>query len=263
MNPPLRIEIFAVLLLAPFPIQEISAGSLPKEIPPPTPPFIASPSEFSAWTIQSKKIQGTDSVDTRAVHTGGLERFETGGREIWYSNNVSLMAADNDSSRIVLMAPPGPGPMPDGTLGPLATGPGFPGFWWLDIKHYKGVVKINGRPCYHFHLVPAPAAPDPAPNPSAPEKKTIGGREFVVEERPSVSRAKPLEAEAWIDVETKLPVAIASDGRIHTYSFLPPPAANLSLPENMQKTLKQAASRAERLRKLEKKFRQQSQPAPR
>jgi hypothetical protein len=256
MKPRPRIEILVVLLLATAPIRLHSLESLPKEIPPPVPPFIAKPPEFSAWTIQSKSAQGGAETAANAIHTQGLARFETGGREVWYSHDVALMAADNDPSKIVLMAPPAPGPMPDGSLGSLDSGPGFPGFWWLDINNYQGVVKINGRPCHHFRLEPPPVQPPPSEPTGPPVKKTIGGREFIVEERPSTSRAKPLEAEAWIDVETKLPAAILAGGRLHTYTFLAPPTSMLSLPTNMSDALKLQKSRAERLRKLEKKFRQ-------
>lgn len=260
MNPHPRTELLLFFLLTIGPVWCPGAQSPSKDIPPPAPPFVADPPGFSAWTIQSKSTRGSSAATTSAIHTEGLERFETGGREIWYANKVSLTAADNDPSKIVLMAPPGAGPMPDGTLGPLLTGPGFPGFWWLDLRHYKGVVNFQGRSCYHFRMVPPPAPASTPQIPSAPETKIIGGREFVSGESPSASRVKPLEAEAWIDVETKLPVAILHGGQLHTYTFLAPPAAKLSLPESMKQAIARAKSRADRLRKLEKKFSRQSQP---
>ena len=252
---PSRIDILLGALALLGVAQPLAAQPPKTEIPPPSPPFIAAPPEFSSWSIVSAPQSGGSGTTTTAVHTREIEWFQAGNREIWYSNNTSLMPADNDASKIVLMAPPGAGPMPDGTIGPLNNGPGFPGFWWLDLANYKGVEKINGRPCHHFRLEPPPSPPPSAPA-GPPVKKTIGGREFVVEERPSAPRSKPLVAEAWIDVETKLPAAILAEGRLHTYTFLAPPASMLSLPANMSDALKLQKSRAERLQKLKKKFSQ-------
>ncbi len=234
------------------------------EIPPPSPPFIATPPEPSKWTIVVTKAKGDSSgapvpeVQTTATHSNGLENFivNTGGKnqEFWYFNNLSFTPVDNDPSQIVPMAAPGSGPMPDGSLGSLTTGPGFPGFWWLGPASYKDVVKYNGRTCYHYLLVPAPEPAKTEIRKAPPTTKVIGGTVFTSEEEsPSTTRVKPLEAEAWIDVETKLPVAIRTGGLLHTYTFLSPPTSMLALPPAMVAALDLQSARAQRLKLLEKR----------
>lgn len=245
-------------------VGQLFAQKAPAEIPPPSPPFVAAPPEPSKWSIAVTTAKGGSSgtpapeSQTTATHSNGLESFVVNSagknQEFWYFNNTSFTPADNDPSQIVPMAAPGAGPMPDGSLGPLTNGPGFPGLWWLDLNCYKDVVKYNGRTCYHYVLVPPPEPPKAQALKAPPATKVIGGTVFTSEEEgPSAPRTKPLEAEAWIDVETKLPVAIRTGGLIYTYTFLSPPTSLLSLPPAMMTALSQQSARAQRLKQLEKR----------
>lgn len=254
---------YIVLLMLAF-SGSLLAEKAPAEIPPPSPPFVAAPPDPSKWNIVVTRAAGDSSAApvpearTTATHSNGVEYFavSSGGKdqEFWYFNNLSFTPASNDPSQIVPMAAAGAGPMPDGSLGPLTTGPGFPGFWWLGLNSYKDVVKYNGRACYHFLLVPPPEPAKTEVKKASPTTKVIGGTVFTSEEEgPSTTRAKPLEAEAWIDVETKLPVAIRAGGLLHTYTFLAPPTSMLTLPPAMIAALDLQSARFQRLKLLEKR----------
>ena len=261
---PSHLAQAVVLFVALVSTVPLLAQKAPAEIPPPSPPFVATPPEPSKWSIAVTKAKGDSSgapvpeVQTTATRSNGLECFvvNSGGKnqEFWCFNNLSFTPADNDPSQIVPMAAPGSGPMPDGSLGSLTTGPGFPGFWWLGLNCYKDVVKYNGRICYHYLLVPPPEPAKTEVKKAPPTTKVIGGTVFTSEEEsPSTTRVKPLEAEAWIDVETKLPVAIRTGGLLYTYTFLSPPTSLLTLPPAMVAVLDLQNARSQRLKQLEKR----------
>lgn len=255
----LRIPNFLAVLLL---LSSAALGQKP-EVPPPAAPFVNSPPEFSQWRITTSASAGASAsrptAETLAIHTKGIERFQaasgSGQKDIWYLNNVAITTADNDASQVVMMAPPGNGPMPDGSLGPLTTGPGFPGFWWIGLSTYKGVVDWNGQVCYHYSLVPPPAPASTPRQSPAMTQKVIGGQTFVDEVESSPTRTKPLEAQAWINVQTKLPAGLLTGGTLYTYTFLSPPTSPLDLPASMKSAWERQRARAERLRKLEQQNR--------
>ena len=261
---PTHLAQAAILFLVLLSAGQLFAQKSPAEIPPPSPPFVADPPELSKWSIVVTKAKGDPSgtqapeVQTTATRSNGLEYFVVNSRgkkqEFWYFNNTSFTPANNDPSQIVPMAAPGAGPMPDGSLGSLTTGPGFPGFWWLGLNCYKDVVKYNGRNCYHYLLVPPPEPAKEEVKKAPSTTKVIGGTVFTFEdEGTSAPRPKPLEAEAWIDVETKLPVALRTGGLLHTYTFESPPTSMLTLPPAVMAALNLQSARAQRLKQLEKR----------
>lgn len=232
------------------------------EIPPPTPPFINPPPDFSSWNILIADGLAKDPAALKAngevlvKHTKNIEFFQVSvghlNKDIWYVNDTVLTTADNDASQVLLLASPGAGPPPDGSIGSLDSGPGFAGFWWIGLNNYKGVVKFYNQTCYHYVITPSPQIED-APAPQTLQiDKIIGGKTFVKEfEGRNSSSVKPIEAEAWINVDSKLPVALLANGIFYYYTFLSPPSSMLELPPNMKSTWENQRARAERLRKLE------------
>lgn len=255
----LRIPNFLALLLG---LSSIVWAQKP-EVPPPSAPFVSPPPEFSQWRITISASSGASvsrpHAETLAIHTKGIERFQidagAGQKDIWYLNNVAITTADNDASQVVMMAPPGNGPMPDGSLGPLSTGPGFPGFWWIGLSTYKGIADWNGQICYHYSLVPPPPPASTPLQSRTMTRKVIGGKTFVDEVESSPTRTKSWEAQAWINVQTKLPAGLLTDGTLYTYTFLSPPTNPLDLPAPMKSAWERQRARAERLRQLEQQNR--------
>lgn len=88
-------------------------------------------------------------------------------------------------------------------LGRRILSPGFPGFDWIKKTHYQGVAFFEKtRPSYYYAL----KGVDPET-----------GKSIVA-------------AEAWIDVETMLPLRYSSEGFDFTYRFETPPSSRLQLP---------------------------------
>lgn len=96
----------------------------------------------------------------------------------------------------------------------------FPKLNWLSKQTYEGVATVNKVQCYHFQkTVPAPVVPPPAG------------------QKQAAKPAPPLTMDAWIDVNTKLPVA-SDDGRwFTTYTFKEMPEKPLELPPVFAKAL--------------------------
>ncbi|MFA7343506.1 MAG: hypothetical protein WC003_04300 [Terrimicrobiaceae bacterium] len=70
----------------------------------------------------------------------------------------------------------------------------YPGFTWLDLKYYTGVIPLGGKKCHHY---------------ADPEN----------------------DREAWVDAETKAPVAYRNGASNFVYAFLAPPAQDPTMPE--------------------------------
>ena len=106
-----------------------------------------------------------------------------------------------------------------GSYTPNYTKEDFQGFEWLSLKNYKEIQPVQGRPCYVFE-----SEQESAPNPLfAADKST--------KDSPKLYRA-------YIDVETKLPVALQTGKETRVYAFSPPTAADLTLPPEVLAEIK-------------------------
>lgn len=86
---------------------------------------------------------------------------------------------------------------------------GWYGTSWIDGKNYKDVVKLGEANAYHY---------------AEGERPPSGESE---------TRLPPREA--WIDVATKMPLAVRSDAGVARYKYLPPPGAPITLPPEFAK----------------------------
>jgi len=201
-------------------------------IPPPSAPYVASPPDFAEWTIvatprvkeessgpasteagKSPSASGPGGVTAiKSTKTGKIKRdvLTYKGRqsqEFWFAGDYIITLRSNRKDYAVVDAAiMSPGPEIKGIyreLGKRVLSPGFPGCDWVDKKHYQGVVLFEkSRPSYYYALKgPAPETGEPI-----------------------------VAAEAWIDVETKLPLRYSSEGVDFTYRFGERPATKLELP---------------------------------
>ncbi|PTY03433.1 hypothetical protein DB346_06000 [Verrucomicrobia bacterium LW23] len=77
----------------------------------------------------------------------------------------------------------------------------YPGFGWLEAQFFAGEVTENGKRCWHFV-------------------------------QPETGR------QAWVDAESRAPVAFARGGFKYTLAFLPSPERDPAMPERFRTTLK-------------------------
>lgn len=181
----------------------VGAGEALPKIAPPEPPFVAAPPQFGKWTItmdpagkrDKEPGLGGEGHGNRVVcvKTNDLKRdtliSPDGERsEVWYKGDLVLTGFEN-SSEIAVEEAATFGREPGSVTGSLTFGPGFPGFGWLDLKHYRGIAKVEDKVCYRF--AHETAAADQASG----------------------------DLEAWVDVATRYPVAISADGVLHRYAF--------------------------------------------
>jgi hypothetical protein len=201
-------------------------------IPPPSAPYVAVPPDFAEWSVsvtpqaKSKPAETSSPEAVKSVpasgpggvtaikstKTGKIKRdvLEYKGRpsqEYWFAGDYIVTLRSNRKDYAIVDASiMNPGPEIKGIyreLGKRVLSPGFPGCDWIDKKHYQGVVLFEKtRPSYYYAL--KGAAPDT-------------GEQIVA-------------AEAWIDVETKLPLRYSSEGIDFTYRFGERPASMLELP---------------------------------
>lgn len=204
----------------------------------PLPPYVRLP-ENASWSMKRveaaapagqeaapKKPSGGWSL-IEIVQYGssrhGLEHFTNGKTWEWWVREKIIFRKDATGSGIVI---DGVDPAVPGSLEMALASSGFPGLQWLTAKYYRGKVRLGKRECHHF----------------AAEIEPIDTEEFS---SPGGS------AEAWIDVETALPVRIRIDEKVFDVTFSDPPAAPLVLPPEAQakldeiKTLQKRAARIE------------------
>ncbi len=103
---------------------------------------------------------------------------------------------------------------------PAMSGPAFPELGWLTAANYVKVESIKGKLAYLFQeaAVAMPALV-PGTDPTA-----------------ALAKAHPARR-AWIDRETKLPVALDEGNEVRTYEYGDPPSAPLVLPAAFAATL--------------------------
>lgn len=216
---------------------DISSYGQKPEIPPPTAPFVAAPPDRGTWVIKLENssstaqerpnlLSGDPIVKVEVSKTGLIKRdtiFYSSGRseEVWFYANAYFIRYSN-SEKIAVMDSKALNAGPENRIGDLLLSSAFPALSWVDIKYYAGIEKINDRPAYHYIL------------PKSPPVTMLGN-----DGKPITVQADD-EAQAWIDVETRLPRAFKYSGTTYTYTFSSPPSSELSLPpkqaEAMERT---------------------------
>lgn len=202
------------------------------EIPPPSAPLVQKAPANAEWTVaarlpetqQTEPVAVTPStspkVDSRillvhSTQTGKVKRdqityADKRQAEFWYVENWFLTTNAQGESEIYDRSVSIPAEMGEIRLSPSVTS-GYPGLDWLTLGNYKSVVALEKRQAYHYD----------------------NG-----------------DYEAWIDVETKLPLAFKADGIVYTFTFNEPPVTSLTLPPGHLAAYQKVSKLMERRRKL-------------
>lgn len=185
----------------------VSFGQNLKEIPPPTAPFVASIPENADWSIETKlkplpapvpdqpEIPGKTDRRIASIHT--IKTGKTQYEQTTYGDNSTMERWYVGS--YCLYAPPRQevsvmdmSSVTDENGQPMSMSNGFRGLEWIKKESYDKVELMERTPCYHY----------------------------VLNER-----------EAWINVQTRFPVAHKdAAGQLYIYRFNAPPEKNLTLP---------------------------------
>lgn len=241
-NPTLTLAVFLALPLSTWAVPPPLS-----DFPPPRPPLVAPPAEQARWTISLQQVppaeKGGEALPPRkssgvqtiqSVKTGPIKQdlivYESGGKsEIWYFQNHVLSANSTNPSRVIVQNLSALNDPMDSQgifreLGHPVRSAGYPGFDWVDLRHYQGLTYFNKTlPTYHYAL----RGKDPE------------------------TGAAIVAAEAWIHAGTGAPVAYRTGGNVYVYTFGDPPAETLTLPPNFAAAQTRLQRSLDRQRRLE------------
>jgi len=202
--------------------------SAPEVVPGPLPPgkLLESAPEFAKWTIRITVLQPPPStkvkppVDTPdqappppprrvvVVKTGSVRHLtgvdnEGATLELWIQGTTEAILAPGREKPLLYGAHDGVDPYYT-----RFTRTDFPGFQWISPHNYLGIAKRGDRPCLVF-------------------------QDKVVVEAPHDELGSPVEAMAYIDLVTRLPVCLRENGEESIYAFDDPPTEPLVVPQNV------------------------------
>jgi hypothetical protein len=203
------------------------------DIPPPSPPFVQFPGPDAAFTIDvmapngqaapapaanpagiktaapEKKLVRVDAVQTGRLRCDTLTWDDHSQTQTWFVGKYGLVQS-NRGNWINLVDPV----MYPIQASAMLRRDASDYFHWLTSANYAGVTSYKGKQCYQFKV----GAPATAPNDDN-DLETVLGRDEKI---------------AWVDVKTKLPVAIQIQGQLFTYTFHDAPTDQLTLPPKFQ-----------------------------
>lgn len=107
----------------------------------------------------------------------------------------------------------------------------FPGFEWINASYYKGISIMEGRKCILFKAFISRLD-------GVTALKALGDAASQSDEPADESGIK---TSAYIDLETRLPIALQKGGELALYQFQAPPIAEIALPSNVQDAINQRA----------------------
>lgn len=175
----------------------------------PSPPLVATPPESARWKIvlTPKKTSGASEGETvkerEYIKTPSAAvaytRWSDGKTtEAWIAGNHYLTSVPDNPGIYVTPLRLRPVAFHSGAVDFVTR---FPGFAWLDLKHYVGTVAVGSQRSFHY------------------ADKSTGN-------------------EAWVAVETNLPVAYSDTNCRYAYEFFPPPRETPQMPEKFLRELR-------------------------
>jgi hypothetical protein len=165
-------------------------------------PKQAAPAKKAPWDVAIKEIVVTKAGDIRR----DLEAWDNGSaRDLWIVKGVELFAYPESPTIVVRNA------ATDEDARTFQS-PDFGGLPALSLQNYVDVATYRGVQCYHFLI-----------------KRTKPEGDATA--YTAAERAETRNREAWIDVKSKLPVALDDGESIRLYTFSPDRPAPLALPD--------------------------------
>jgi len=190
------------------------------QIPPPTPPLVAPVPERADWTVTlqyppaparvAPPTPGTSvqpaqrTAEVHSTKSGNLKRDRITATDGTFEDHWyagSLYLWPYPGGKVYI-SDMNDAPSDPGNPEPSVAS-GFPGVAWLRLECYDKVESFEQRPCYHYVM-------------------------------------QGVAMEAWIDVQTRFPLAYKCGDVVYQFKFNPPPAGPLALPPAYQEALDSA-----------------------
>ena len=192
------------------------------EIPPPKPPFVAPVPANADWTVTLQYLAAppaaggkTDGrmTEVHSTKVGNIkrDRISYTGKPPEEHWFANTLSLQTDAKGEVSVQDLGSMPASDNGDPNPSVAVGYPGVKWLAANCYDKVVTLEKHQYYHF-----------------------------VREK----------LEAWIDVETHLPLAYRTDNMVFRFKFNAPPDAPLVMPPEYQKAYEFCQGAIDRRKKV-------------
>lgn len=213
----------------------------------PVGPLLKSAPDFSQWTVKYEYPKATDpkdqaqngaeTIQVSIVKTGNIVSEEIvdrrGGHEsIWHVGGTQYRKPAGQGDWFESVASVG-GNIGNSDFSPLPAN-GYRGWDWIGPDSYAGTIALDTGACFVF--VPGGAQKLKASG-GAPTKDQIAAQPLI----------------AFVNVETRLPVALRVGGITQRFVFAAPPTAIQQFPSDL----------ADAIKKGEEARRRLFQPAPR
>jgi hypothetical protein len=220
-----------------FCLPGLSLHAQQEEIPPPSPPFLSRLPDHAAWRItytskqaptptppvgaanatnavpaapQPRVLKEVDGVKMDQTRQEIYQWSDKQTTEHWsYGGSYLLTQLDNPGVYIFKPSLTNPGitaTIPDYSVSD------FPEFSWVSLENYKSIVIYQQHKCYFFQAQKQSVAPTPFPLPASVKSLPV-----------------PVK-QAWIDVKTKLPVALNDGTVLGVYAIREIPQRDMELP---------------------------------
>jgi len=224
------LTAFFGLILSAMALPAQESPAPPTAIPamPPGPAIILRAPSMSQWTITKTQINSTPDtakrpdqptnpaaagVQTIVTNTRNVRRRQTllpQGKswDVWCVGDLQITLYPNGIA-VANTRPNSRTGIPDSPFFVDYSATDFPEFWWVSKQYFAGVQDHGGQKCLYY-------------------KAHVSSNPLD----------KPTDLEAYVDFKTRLPVLFLGNGESHAYAFGPTPAAELELPDAVQKVLK-------------------------
>ena len=236
----------SVFLLVPFLLFTASAvvmaqePSPPKEAPP-DPPLMNNAPPDCQWTITytpktpEKEATTADDIRNRKMRQRyspvvlAKRVLKSGGQEVVYTT----YEAGIKSEAWVVGGYLYELPYREGeTIHIDSRGQGdFPDVYWVSATNFRGTVELKGAKVHLYETDSADTRPDPGQS-SGPRPAT----------GPAIEPPKPPHQRAYIDAQTRLPVAVDTGTTVLTYQYAGPAPAFPTPDERIKRIMRDSAA---------------------
>ena len=209
---PMSLRLYSLIGLAAIVVSIVARAQETKVTHPPAAPLVTPAPEYADSTVTVKypteptppphapKHHDWRYVEVHSTKAGKLKRDLLTSRDGIKSEKWfvdSILLWTTPDGKVSVSDTSGAPPSMPEDPNPSVPH-GFPGVAWISLENFVGEVIYQKQVCYHY----------------------------VAE-----------GTEAWIDVESKLPVAYQSAGTLYQFKFNPPPTEPLTMPPAYQKAL--------------------------
>jgi len=200
--------------------------------------------DFSRWTVTYNQKKATAAkpaatapeqakpqpakrllvVRTKNIRYSQLSNAAGHQVETWYYDNLEFVTDPAIKRRLAYDIGHDPELEPETNFSHTD----FPGLEWISAKTYVDVRTVMGRDCIIF----SKGGNAPEANQDGPLPSSSGG------------------TVAYVDLATRLPILLQSNGETRVYQFEPPPQSQLTLPADIQQALEFNVKHAQELARM-------------